>query len=137
MKKPNSKKNKNLLLKIISLILGFSCWYLFMYQQYIDQQIMIPVSFHNLPKDKSIIAPELVEITIRGKRADIYGIDSTTSSFHINAKSLKIGNNKIPILPDQFSLPEHISLLSCRPSTILVYMYKKENKDDTSHKDYL
>jgi len=127
MDKQNKQKNKNLLIKLISLLFGFSCWFLFMHQQNIYRHIMVPLCFDDIPPHMSVAAPEMVEITLCGKRIDLHTIDPDTLGFHINAKSLKKGKNRLSLSADQIFLPDQVSLLNYAPSTILVYMHENQN----------
>jgi len=126
MKRKNKQNNKHILLRLISLIFGFMCWYVFMHQQDVDRQVRIPISFHNIPQNMAIIAPEIAAITVRGKRIDIHALDPNTNSFHIDATSLKKGNNQLLLSADKIFLPNQVSLLNSSPSTILVYMHEKQ-----------
>jgi hypothetical protein len=128
----NLKKNlltgSNLPLKLLSLFFGFSFWYLFM-QKYDDhQQLTVPISFYNIPSDVIISSPEMATITVHGKRIDIRTIDMSELAFHINAQLLKKGKNSISLLADQLFLPDHVSLLSSSPSTILVYVDERSEQ---------
>lgn len=130
MNKQNPKKSRNLLLKLISLIFGVACWYIVMHEQDNYQQMNVPISFHDIPSNVIIKAPEMVEITVRGKRIDLHNLDTEALAFHIDARLLKKGNNNLSLSPDQLFLPDHVSLLNCSPSTILVYMHDEQNQEE-------
>jgi hypothetical protein len=126
--KKNPLKGSNLPLKLLSLFLGFSFWYFFIQKYDEHQQLTIPISFYNIPHDVVISSLEMATITVQGKRTDINTINTTTA-FHINAQLLKKGKNRISLLADQLFLPDHVSLLSCSPSTILVYVNERSNQE--------
>jgi hypothetical protein len=125
--KNNLCRTNLLLLKLISLLFGFAFWYLFIHQQIGYEQRVIPLCFHDLPPDLLIKAPEIIQITVRGKRTDLYSLENNNLAFHIDARKLKKGNNTITLQDHQLYLPEHLTLLSCSPSTILVCVYDKKN----------
>lgn len=129
----NLKKNlltgSSIPLKLLSLFFGFSFWYLFMQKNHDYQQLIVPISFYNIPSDVIISAPEMATITVNGKRIDIYTLDTNALAFHINARLLKKGKNSISLLADQLFLPDHVSLLSCSPSTILVYVDERSEQE--------
>ncbi|TET06515.1 hypothetical protein E3J79_01575 [Candidatus Dependentiae bacterium] len=129
----NPKKNlltgSSIPLKLLSLFFGFSFWYIFIQEYHDYQQVMVPISFYNISSDVIISAPEMATITVHGKRIDIHTLDTSTLAFHFNAQLLKKGKNSIPLLADQLFLPDHVSLLNCSPSTILVYVDKTSEQE--------
>ena len=126
MKRQRNRDKNTFLLKVVSLIFGMTAWYIIINYQYQSLQFIVPVSFHDIPENTIISAPETVEITLRGKRNELKNIDSETICFHIDAKKLKKGNNKIIITKDHLFIPDHVSLLNSLPSTILVCMREKQ-----------
>jgi len=122
---PKLSRGKRLLLKLISILFGFAFWYLFMHHQIGYQQIDAQLCFHDIPEEMSIKAPATVEIMARGNHRALHEIDHDVLSFHIDASKLAEGENEIALKDHQLFLPEHTQLLSCNPSTILVYVQKK------------
>jgi len=137
MDRQNPRKSKNFLLKLVSLLFGFAFWYLFTHEQQSYQQIAVPISFHDIPSDFLIKAPETIEITIRGKRIDLHNLNAESLAFHINAGSLKKGKNSLSLSTDHLFLPDHVSLLNYSPSTILVYVHDKQNQGKKNREDLL
>ena len=124
--KNHLSRGKRLLLKAASLFLGFALWQFFMNHQIGYKQLHSQLSFHDMPATTCIKAPDSVEITVRGTESAINSIDRETLAFHIDASRLHEGENLITLTEHQLFLPERTELLTCTPSTILVYVQKKD-----------
>jgi hypothetical protein len=127
-------KNNNILLKLASLMFGFAFWYLCMHHTTGYQQLLVPLSFHDIPNNVVIDAPETVAITVRGNRAVFHTLDREVLVFHINASNLNKGENTIRLSDQPLFLPEQLRLLNCSPSTILVYVHDKKEVPSSSSK---
>jgi len=126
-KKAKPITTKNLLLKGASLFFGFCFWYIYIHQHI--HTVIAPISFDDLTEEMSVDAPEHVEIVIRSKDVIFSEHDKENLAVHIDGHTLKPGKNSITLTEKHLFLPEHVSLLSSTPSTILVYV-----TDNTKHK---
>lgn len=111
-------------LKIISLILGYSFWYIIGHGSIINIWLTIPLSFYEIPDNITLRAPEMVSINITGKRSDLYSLDKEKLAVHINAHGLSLGYNNVSITTETLLLPDNIKLIDYRPSNILVEVRK-------------
>ncbi len=114
-------------LKIISLILGFTLWYIFSQEQTINLWLDVPISFYNISEQMTIHCPETITINIAGKRIDLRHLNRQHMATHINAQNLPQGRSNITITPDLLFLPNPVKLLHYKPSNITVELTEKNN----------
>jgi len=127
--RPLSPRRWNgILLKVVSLVFGCAFWFMFMQQQVGFHQFSVPVCFHDVAKDISIEAPELIDIIVRGKQAELKKLKKAHLAFHVDASQLQIGKNDIHLSKKYLFLPEQFRLLNYSPSTILVYVSEKHEQ---------
>jgi hypothetical protein len=112
-------------LKLISIILGYTFWYIFGHSHTITTWITVPLTFYNVPQYNTVKAPEYVSLKISGKRADISALDITELAIHINAQKLQEGPNLLPITSESLFLPPSIKLVHYSPSNPMVELHKK------------
>lgn len=118
------KKPRNVPLKIISLILGYTFWYIFGSSHTSTAWITIPLYFYNVPEEKSIKAPETLSAKISGKRSELRMLDTKELAIHINAQQLHDGKNLLTITPEIIFLPDSIKLVHYCPSNPTVELIK-------------
>lgn len=113
-----TKKNvwRNAPLKLISLLLGYTFWYIFGNSHTSTAWITIPLCFYNVPEAQTIRAPETISVKVAGKRSDLRSLDPEQLAIHINAEKLKLGRNLISITDEALFLPESIKLVHYNPS---------------------
>src|SRR5580693_2934536 len=110
-------------LKIISLVLGYSFWHIATINQIITTTVTIPLCF-NLAENYTINAPEKINITLKGKRSDLYTIDISSLAAHIDATKLSLGKHGILINEHNLFLPQTISVVCYKPSNIIITITK-------------
>jgi len=110
----------NAQIKIISLILGYSFWYIFSQSHVCRIWVDAPISFYNTPENLQIEAPEKIKIQLSAKRADLYTIDKETLAFHIDMQDAKKGNVNTQLQQEHLLLPESIKMVRCYPANIAV-----------------
>lgn len=110
----------NPLLKLTSLFLGYSFWYIASAHQIVTLQCRVPLSFNELPQHYSINAPEDITITLQGKRIDMYELDHTSLAVHRTIKKISPGKHALCLTKQDLFLPESITLLQYSPSNLSV-----------------
>ena len=73
----------------------------------------------------NITAPEKITVTLKGRRADLYTLDTTTLAAHINAEKLSCGKHGIILKENHLFLPYSIALAQYTPSNIVITVTKK------------
>ena len=125
MESRQSKNMPNLPLRIISLFLGYTFWYICGNFHTTTAWITIPLCFYNVPIENSIKAPEFLSVKITGKRTELRSLDVKELAVHINAELLREGKNFLSITPETFFLPESIKLVHYSPSNPTVEVIRK------------
>lgn len=105
-------------LVIISLVLGYSFWYIASYDQTIMLQMNVPLCFAGATDHYALEAPEKIDITIKGKRADIYALDREALAAHINTSKLLPGKHGIMITEQHLFLPKTVALVHYKPTNL-------------------
>lgn len=118
-------------LKVISLILGYTTWYLLGNILTETRWYTIPLSFDNLNTELLITAPKTIQVLLSGKRNFIKNIDTDSLAAHINSAALKTGTQKITISRKQLFVPDSIKLVHYTPANILVHLEKKQNNENS------
>lgn len=111
---------------IISLILGYSFWYIASYDQTVMLQLNVPLCFSG-SIDYTFDAPEKIDITLKGKRADIYALDKNALAAHININKLLPGKHGILLTEQHFFLPKNVMLVHYKPSNLMVTITAHNN----------
>lgn len=124
MESRSKKTSRNTPLKVISLLLGYTFWYIFGNSHTSTAWITVPLCFYNIPKQNSIRAPEALSVKIAGKRTELRSLDIHELAIHVNAAHLHEGKNILTITPETIFLPESIKLVHYSPSNPMVELIK-------------
>ncbi len=117
--------SRNVPLKVISLLLGYTFWYIFGNSHTTTAWITIPLCFYNVQKENSVKAPEMLSLKIAGKRTVLRSLDARDLAIHVDAARLQEGKNLLTITPETIFLPESIKLVHYSPSNPTVELIKK------------
>lgn len=106
----------NLILKIVSLLLGFASWSLLSNYELENQWVEIPICFYNIPGNMKVdCAQEKIKVQIAGKSKDLAHCDANSLALHINATDFKPGKQHICPSSDQLFLPNSVKLVHYKP----------------------
>ena len=125
MESQSRRASRNIPLKVISLLLGFTFWYIFGNSHTTTAWITIPLCFYNIPKQTTIKAPESLSVKVTGKRSHLRTLDTNELAIHVNTEKLHTGKNLLSIAPETIFLPESIKLVDYCPSNPTVELIKK------------
>jgi hypothetical protein len=114
-------------LLIISLVLGYSFWYIASYDQTIMLNLNVPLCFAGAVDNYKLHAPENIDVTFKGKRADIYALDKEALAAHINISKLLPGTHGILLTKQHLFLPDNITLVQYTPSNLTITIADKHN----------
>lgn len=114
----------NFTINILAIILGILWWSLLSELHRCQRTITIPLCFYNT-KQCTVIAPELVTITLGGKKSHLRTVDAATVAAHINAATLPEHTSPLTLKQEYLLLPQTINLLSYSPSNLLVTVEKR------------
>lgn len=110
----------NTMLKVICLLCGYSFWYIASFDHIVTAQIKVPLCFSAISDNHTINAPETIDITITGKRSDIYSLEKKTLAAHVNIHKLLPGKHGIIITEQHLFLPKTITLVRYTPSNLFI-----------------
>ena len=113
-------------LGIISLLLGYSFWYIASYNHIVSLQVTIPLCFSEITPTQNIQAPEKITVTLMGKRSDLYALEKNTLAAHISTNELLPGKHGIILTERHLFLPKNIVLTNYKPSNLCIAI--SENK---------
>lgn len=111
-----TKNSRNIPLKLVSLLLGYTFWYIFGNFHIATTWITLPLCFYNVSEHHKVKAPESVSVKVSGKRSDLRSLDIENLAIHVNASRLKEGKNILRITPETIFLPESIKVVHYTPS---------------------
>jgi hypothetical protein len=120
---------KKFLIKIISLVLGFSIWYLYKQTSYEHINLDIPVYFYNNEDPhRTIRAPETVHVTLAGTRKNLGQLDKEHLAIHLDASRFFKPMCYTTLDSQNFFLPTTIKLVCYNPAPIPVEVLSQANK---------
>lgn len=112
---------------IISIFLGYSFWYIASYDQTVVLQFNVPLCFAGSTNNYSLEAPEKIDVTLKGRRADIYALEKESLAAHINTSKLLPGKHGIVITDQHLFLPKSVALVQCKPTNLTVTIAANTN----------
>lgn len=109
---------KNIPLKVVSLMLGYTLWHILAHGQTKSVSLEVPLCFHSVPIGSTIEAPETVTVCLTGKRMHLYTLNKQRLAVHVNAQQLSEGPQSIIIDANSLFLPDSIKLVHYIPGNL-------------------
>jgi hypothetical protein len=122
----------NIVLKTISLLLGFTLWYIMSNTLHTSFWLTVPVCFDNTPESFALDAVDHIRICIGGTRADTRSLNTKEIAFHIDGQQLHTGDNTLLVTSEKLFLPPSIKLLNYEPLVLHVHATRTISKDTTA-----
>lgn len=119
----------NIVLKVISSIIGITFWFIISQSHTMQLHLQIPVSFYNQRADVAIDAPETIQVTLRGLRANLQLLDLESLAVHIDAHTLLEGPNAMIVNHATLFLPEHINVVHYSPLNSVINVQSKTTEN--------
>lgn len=105
--------SNNCILKILSLIVGYSIW-AYLGQHYsMSQEFTIPVAVYNANQKNIALDTQQIKVLLNGTRHDLRTCSKL--AMHINANEYALGTHHIIPNPEQLLLPESVKLVQSKP----------------------
>jgi len=109
----------NLIIKILSLIIGYSVWVFISDRYTIYQTREVPLCFFNQASEQKITAtPEFFKGKVAGKKSDL--ALCTHLECHIDARTLNDGQHFLIAQENNLFLPASVKLLYSSPLKVIV-----------------
>ena len=118
----------NITLKAISLILGYSFWFILSRSYTTTFTHTVPVALYGASADYTIDAPEQIHVTLSGKRSDLAELKRSELAVHVDGKNLQVGANPLIVSCATLFLPEHIKVLNYSPVPSIITVTAREQK---------
>jgi YbbR domain-containing protein len=115
----------NLMLKVISFIAGFTLWLIISTEYPATMTLDIPLCFYGNHEHNIIDAPETIQVTLAGKKTDLYNLDLAHLALHYNSDELDHGEQLIPVTRENLFLPHTVKLVHLNPSNVVITVNEK------------
>lgn len=102
--------NNSLLLKTTAFIIGYSIWAALSSTQTLQVAQEIPLAFYNVPDSWQLQAPDTVTVNLVAKRAHLRKLSTEKLTVHLDAATLKPGENRINLHDASLFLSKHIAV---------------------------
>ncbi len=121
---------ENLTIKIISIALAVFLWFFVTFKGQTETSLEIPIEFKNTPSDMEIFKQSIKKISlyISARERILKEITQNDIRVVLDISNIKFGENSIPITKSSIKLPRGIEILRIEPSTVKLYVDKKEEK---------
>lgn len=109
--------------KIASFFIGYMLWAFIAQFQFTMTSQSIPICFYQNSDqsiNRTIIAPDLVMISISGNRKDIYEFNSAESAIHVDISKYSDGDHEIQLSQENLFLPDSLKLIHLVPAHISI-----------------
>ncbi|MDR3550695.1 MAG: hypothetical protein P4L31_04735 [Candidatus Babeliales bacterium] len=116
----------NIVLKTISLLLGYAVWSILTTSHIATRWVDIPLAFYG-DTTNNIEAPEMITVALQAKRTDLRAIDTKTLAAHINATQLHVGPNLISLDNKTLFLPDSIKLVHYSPINLVINLHENQS----------
>jgi hypothetical protein len=125
MKKLNKTiATSNITLKVLSLIMGYTFWFIWSQTQTMSYDLDVPLCVYNIPESAQFDAPEKVKIQLAGKLRDFYNLDLDTLAIHIDGATLHEGTNQCVVKNEQLFVPDAFKMVHATPNILISYNNK-------------
>lgn len=109
----------NVTLYSMAIILGILWWSIASELNRASRTFTVPICFYNT-ESNTIKAPEIIRITLGGKRSHLRLLNDMNVAVHIDAQTIPEKTTVLKIKQEHLLLPQNIKLLSYSPSNPLV-----------------
>jgi YbbR domain-containing protein len=110
----------NLGLKVISLVLGFSLWYVVAGERGTEIVLSIPLEFHNVPEGLEVIeeSAQQVDVRLRGSSEFLRGLSPQEIQAAVDLTEADPGDSTVYLTPDQVDTPYGVRVMRVTPASV-------------------
>ena len=121
----------NLPLKLVSLVLGFSLWYIVAGGQGTEMVVPVPLEYRNVPEGLEVIEESVqqADIRLRGSSEILRRISPQEIQVGVDLSGAQPGEQSIYLAPDQVVVPFGVRVMRVTPATIKLQL------DETSRRN--
>lgn len=122
-----STMSRNLILKLVSLILGYSVWSMINQTQIEKLDLDIPVCMYNMPAHYAVQAPETIKVRLQASRATLRSLDQKQLALHIDGAHLHAGTNPLNVSQQALFLPENVNVVHYNATPLMITLTEKND----------
>lgn len=121
---------ENLTIKIISIALAVFLWFFVTFKGQTETSLDVPLEFKNTPSEMEVFKQSAKKITvsISARERILREIAQNDIRVIVDLSNVKLGENSIPLTKSSVKLPRGVEILRIDPSTVKLYLDKKEQK---------
>jgi len=110
----------NLGLKVISLVLAFSLWYIVAGERGTEIVVSIPLEFRNLAKSLEVIeeSAQQVEVRLRGSSDFLRALSPQEIQAAVDLSDAEPGEKTVYLTPDQVNTPYGVRVMRVTPASV-------------------
>jgi hypothetical protein len=108
------------MLKVVSFIIGYTCWFVASQSHYVNISLNVPVVVDNVPEGKTIQVIDSMNVVLGGRKCYLQDLPFKSLAVHIDGNVLREGKNQQSISSKTLFLPEHIKLVHYKPLEVMV-----------------
>ncbi len=112
----------NLGLKVISLVLGFSLWYVVAGERGAEFVLEIPLEFRNVPEGHEVIEESVkqVDVRLRGSSEFVRALSPQEIQVVVDLSNADPGENTVYVTPDHVRTPYGVRVMRVTPASVKV-----------------
>ena len=110
----------NLGLKVVSLVLAFSLWYIVAGERGTEIVLSIPLEFHNLPEGLEVIeeSAQQVDVRLRGSSEFLRALSPREIQAAIDLSEANPGQKTVYLSPSQVDTPYGVGVMRVTPASV-------------------
>lgn len=107
-------------LKIIVFCIACGIWNILQNVLITENKCIVPLYFYNTSDTYTIAAPDSVQVVLKGPKQALRALDNDLLALHIDARSLKPGNQWHAPSAGKMFLPNSVSVIYYNPALIAI-----------------
>lgn len=114
----------NLGLKVVSLVLAFSLWYIVAGERGTEIVVSIPLEFRNLPEGLEIIeeSANQVDVRLRGSSEFLRTLSPQAIQVAMDLSDVNSGQNAVYLTPSQVDTPYGVRVMRVTPASVNLHV---------------
>jgi YbbR domain-containing protein len=121
---------RNILLKVVSLIIAFLLWGFLMLEKKSEVALSIPVRVENIPQGTVVTSPPPsdVRVVVRGRRTQLSAMSDRILPYVIDLTGARAGVNTFEVIAAKILLPRGLQIVHISPAQFDIHLSKVTDK---------
>jgi len=120
------------LVKLFAVFCGYCFWLLLASNQITTRTFKIPLMFYNTAAKELISSHPEVEITIKGQRKALHGVEQYSPSVHLDASTPTGVEQQVELSEGNILLPNSVNLVNYSPKSITIHKDARPDKPESN-----